>query len=75
MNGRLRKGSTCPACAKAKLVPIAYGFPMGKTVQDSELGILSIGGCVVTGNDPELECRGCKEKFMRNGEWVLINER
>ena len=75
MSGTLRKGSTCPTCNKAKLVPIVYGLPIGKMVQEAELGIISIGGCCVTGNDPELECLSCKEKFMRNGERVLLNER
>jgi hypothetical protein len=36
--------------------------------------MVSIGGCVVRGNDPELECLACKEKFMRDGEWVLAHE-
>ena len=27
MSTTLRKGSTCPICTKAKLVPIVYGLP------------------------------------------------
>ena len=75
MSKTLRKGSTCPICQKAKLVPIVYGLPGTELLQDSENGLVSLGGCVVTGNDPELECLGCEAKFMRDGEWVLINER
>jgi hypothetical protein len=75
MSTTLRKGSTCPACTKAKLVPIVYGLPGMELQRDSENGLVSLGGCVVTGNDPELECLGCEEKFMRDGERVLINER
>jgi hypothetical protein len=56
-------------------VPIVYGLPGSELQRDSENGLVSLGGCVVTGNDPELECLGCEEKFMRDGEWVLINER
>ena len=75
MSTTLRKGSTCPSCTKAKLVPIVYGLPGLELRRDSENGHVALGGCVVTGNDPELECLGCEEKFMRDGEWVLINER
>jgi len=74
MSGTLRKGSTCPTCTKAKLVPIVYGLPGVELRRDSEMGLVSLGGCVVRGNDPELECLGCEAKFMRDGEWVLINE-
>jgi hypothetical protein len=75
MSGTLRKGSTCPTCKKAKLVSIVYGLPGMELRRDSEMGLVSLGGCVVTGNDPELECLGCEAKFMRDGEWVLISER
>ena len=74
MSSTLRKGSTCPICTKAKLVPIMYGLPGMELRQDSENGLVSLGGCVVTGNDPELKCLSCEAKFMRDGEWVLINE-
>ena len=75
MSGTLRKGSTCPICAEAKLVPIVYGLPRIELRRDSEMGLVSLGGCVTTGSDPEFECLGCEAKFMRDGEWVLINER
>ncbi|MEI6156527.1 MAG: hypothetical protein WCP88_04950 [bacterium] len=75
MSKRLRKGSTCPTCKKAKLVPIAYGLPGPEMRQEFEMGMISLGGCCVTDSDPELECLSCKEKFMRDGEWVLISER
>jgi hypothetical protein len=75
MSTKLRKGSTCPTCKKAKLVPIVYGLPGTELLQDSENGLVALGGCVVTGNDPELECLGCEAKFMRDGECVVINER
>jgi hypothetical protein len=75
MSGTLRKGSTCPACAKAKLVPIVYGLPGPEIRQEFEMGLVQLGGCCVTDNDPELECLDCETKFMRDGEMVLINER
>jgi hypothetical protein len=75
MSKTLRKGSTCPTCKKAKLVSIVYGLPTSD-IGDREAALeIVLGGCVVTGNDPELECLGCEARFMRDGEWVLINER
>ena len=75
MSKTLRKGSTCPTCKRAKLVPIVYGLPGIELRQDSENGRVALGGCVVTGNDPELECLGCEAQFMRDGAWVLTSER
>jgi hypothetical protein len=75
MSTTLRKGSTCPTCKKSKLVPIVYGLPGMELRRDSEMGLVSLGGCVVRGNDPELECLSCEARFMRDGERVLINER
>ena len=50
------------------------GLPGVELRRDSEMGLVSLGGCVTTGSDPELECLGCEAKLMRDGEWVLINE-
>ena len=75
MSSTLHKGSTCPICTKGKLAPIAYGLPGPEMLQDFEMGLIQLGGCCVTDNDPELECLGCEARFMRDGERVLINER
>jgi hypothetical protein len=75
MSGTLRKGSTCPIWTQGTLVPLVYGLPGMELRRDSEMGLVSLGGCVVRGNDPELECLGCQAKFMRDGEWALISER
>ena len=75
MSGTLHKGSTCPICTRGKLAPIAYGLPGPEMLQDFEMGLIQLGGCCVTDNDPELECLGCEARFMRDGERVLINER
>ena len=56
MSGTLHKGSTCPICTKGKLVPIVYGLSGMELRRDSDISLVSLGGCVVTGNDPELCC-------------------
>jgi hypothetical protein len=43
--------------------------------RDFEMGVIQLGGCCVTDNDPELECLGCAARFMRDGELVATNER
>lgn len=75
MSTTLRKGSTCPTCTKAKLVPIVYGLPGPETWQDFEMGLVQLGGCCVTGNDPELACLGCEARFKRDGDLVVADER
>jgi len=64
----LRKGATCPSCKAAKLVPIVFGLPSSELAAIEELHEIVLGGCVVTGDDPTLECLGCATQFMRNGE-------
>lgn len=75
MSTTLRKGSACPNCKKARLVPIAYGLPGPAMRQEFEAGLISLGGCCVTDNDPELACLGCEARFMRDGELVAAIER
>ena len=75
MSGTLRKGSTCPTCKKAKLVPIVYGLPTSDVAEREGARQIVLGGCCVTGNEPELECLGCEARFMRDGDLVLIYER
>lgn len=75
MSTTLRSGSACPSCKTGRLVRIVYGLPGLDLRHDAEAGAVALGGCVVRGNDPELQCLGCLERFMRNGDWVLFHER
>lgn len=72
----LRKGSNCPTCNAAKLIPIVYGLPGGELMEQSDRGEIELGGCVVTQiidhngirtNDPELHCPACGSNFYRSG--------
>lgn len=75
MTSTLRKGSSCPACAKAKLVPIVYGLPTSDLGGREAALEIVLGGCCVTDNDPELACLRCEAQFMRDSEMVVANER
>jgi len=51
---------TCPSCAaEVTPVPIVYGYPTFETFEAAEAGHLQLGGCVVTGDDPEFACPSC----------------
>ena len=72
----LRKGSNCPTCNAAKLIPIVYGLPGRELIEQSDRGEIELGGCVVTqiidpngirNNDPELHCPTCSSRFFRSG--------
>ncbi|HKS16514.1 MAG TPA: hypothetical protein VJU16_04325 [Planctomycetota bacterium] len=52
----------CPACG-GKLVPILYGLPSSEGFQAAERGEIALGGCTVMGDDPQLACAACHERF------------
>lgn len=50
------RAAACPACgAKAVLRPIAYGLPGG----DFDFDRYAVGGCVVYGGMPDVDCSAC----------------
>ena len=75
MSTTLRKGSTCPACTKAKLVPLIFGLPGMDLVEQEARGEIVLGGCVSGEFPPELQCLGCSAQFYRKSEGVLLHER
>lgn len=50
---------TCPRCRSDQVVPILYGYPLGKMVEAFERGEAEIGGCIVSGDDPRWLCKKC----------------
>ena len=59
----------CPACG-GRLVPIVYGLPSPEGFQAAERGEVALGGCTVTGDDPQLRCLTCGEEY-----WIAGNAR
>lgn len=75
MSKKLRKGSTCPTCKKAKLVPLIFGLPGMDLMEQEGRREIVLGGCVSSEFPPELECLGCEARFKRDGELVVADER
>jgi hypothetical protein len=75
MSKKLRKGSTCPTCKKAKLVPLIFGLPGMDLMEREARREVVLGGCVSSEFPPELECLGCAARFMRDRDRLLFDVR
>ena len=55
----------CPKCGSAKVAAILYGLPIfdNRLERQLEEGKVVLGGCCVTGNDPQWMCQDCKHGF------------
>lgn len=65
---RSRKPRKCPSCGHSPVATIMYGYP-GFSLHDNEdlkSGRMSLGGCVVTLDDPEWECTRCGQKIYKS---------
>jgi len=51
----LLDSSRCKQCG-SPIIPIVYGYPSGSMFRDAALGKIALGGCVITGNDPQWTC-------------------
>ncbi|MEX1336714.1 MAG: hypothetical protein AB1Z66_15585 [Candidatus Limnocylindrales bacterium] len=52
----------CPNCAELVVpLPIVYGYPSPELFEEAAAGRVRIGGCVISGDDPEYECPMCHE--------------
>jgi len=53
---------TCAACgASGEPVRVVYGDPIPETVERARRGEIVLGGCTVTGDDPQWACSSCSE--------------
>jgi len=59
------KETECLQCKSENIIPIVYGYPSKETMRKFEEGKLELGGCCVTGNDPNFYCKNCGYKFLR----------
>jgi predicted RNA-binding Zn-ribbon protein involved in translation (DUF1610 family) len=64
---RVNKASDCPNCGENQLIPIIYGFPSEFMMQLSQKGVVELGGCLISGDDPSFRCRNCRHDVWRDG--------
>jgi hypothetical protein len=57
----------CPKCGSRKIVPIAYGFPSGTTVEKGKRREIILGGCMIDLDSPRYGCLDCQKK-----DWEAI---
>ena len=73
MTGAKPEGPPCPICGRPG-VPIEYGMPGPEMVDEAEAGRIVLGGCVVTGYDPDWACTGPERHVWRVGEEALATK-
>jgi rubrerythrin len=60
---------SCPSCGSPRIARILYGLPaFDEELEDAlSRGTVTLGGCLVTGNDPEWECIECGQTIRPSG--------
>ena len=59
-----KKNKICPLCKKKNnVIPIAYGYPSPKLIESASKKKVYLGGCVISGCDPNWYCKKDKTKF------------
>ena len=60
-----KRKKACPKCGSLDVVPIEYGYPGPEMMDAAEKGLIELGGCCVTDDDPRKQCKACGEAFDR----------
>lgn len=62
------KPQRCPVCG-AGVARILWGMPdfNERLRRELEEGKVVLGGCVLSGDDPQWECRSCGQRIYRKG--------
>lgn len=53
----------CPECGGKEVLPILYGMPPAEIGEAAERGQVVLGGCVITGDDPNWRCAVCGHQW------------
>lgn len=63
----MRKPEKCPTCGSPKVAQVRYGYPIFGPELEKELaeGKTVLGGCVISGDDPEWQCVDCQQEIYR----------
>ena len=66
--GEMSRPKQCPECGSNDVIPIQYGIPGPEMFKEWEAGKIELGGCVITGDDPNWYCKKCghRWKYLQN---------
>lgn len=64
-----RRSPPCPECKSKRTAVIRYGYPSFNEQLQRELnaGTIALGGCVITGDDPDYLCHRCGYQWRKGG--------
>jgi hypothetical protein len=54
----------CPSCGNSDVVGILYGLPAAEAGRAAETGQVVLGGCTVTRDSPDTQCRSCGHDWL-----------
>lgn len=57
------KPEKCPNCG-GRIIPILYGEPNEEGGALIYAGEMILGGCIVSGNDPQWGCTDCNTEYL-----------
>ena len=60
---RKKSPQPCPKCGSLDVVPILYGLPGPKGMEEGDRGKIFLGGCCVGESDPRKHCKACGTEF------------
>lgn len=62
----------CPKCGSNDCCRIFYGYPSSATMERLEHGEGILGGCMITGDDPNRYCRACRHRWIDETDPAVI---
>ncbi len=65
------KAWKCPNCGEKAGVPVQYGLPTRIAAEAAERGVLVLGGCVLTDDDPPRCCTACRAALWPGGVFAV----
>ena len=74
MPGTSTNGQACPVCG-GKAISIMNGLPLRPDLFDqADRGEIVLGGCMVTGFDPKLQCAACGHLWGEVSQQPFVDE-
>jgi DNA-directed RNA polymerase subunit RPC12/RpoP len=69
-----KKPAKCPDCGASPVASVLYGLPAMDEELDGKIeqGLVALGGCIVTGDDPQWRCVRCGAEIYRDGPHGIV---